>query len=416
MPVPLIELQRRLSLVGAIRAGGQKPERGVGRKLEAWRITSAREALIAQAAELYGGDVTQWESPVGREFQVYTERDELPVLVMPNYSLRQTYELWEGATKRTRLCDGVDEELSGGECMCNAEGVDRCDLYTRLVVALPELDTLLGWRVITRGANAAHELPTMIDAARASGATFVPARLRLEQRRGVVDGQVTRFVVPTLDLDVGYAALRAVADPPLAALAAGSASERVEGVVSLPVPQARRAAPFGPESIPADGATPHDVPDDAAEHESEQTLRISDPQKRKLNVLVGTLREQGKITTDGLYDAIATRLRDTAGLDLAATLDGGIDGDGTTHWAPLRDSLTRAEATQLIDWLTIVEARESAPAVADAAASGDAASAAGDEPEAQASTESEVVGEVVAEEDVVHEHVSVPFNEFPPGF
>lgn len=208
-PEPIINLQRRLTLVGAIRAGGEKPERGVGRKLANYRLTSPHERLIRQAAELYGGPVTQWTSPAGPEWQVYTEAEELPVLLMPSYSLRQTYELWEGATKRTRLCDGVEEELTGGPCLCNAEGNDQCDLYSRLVVALPELDTVLGWRLITRGANAAHELPAMVGLAQhlAGEAPFVPARLRISQRRGVVDGQTVRFVVPTLDLGVGYLAL-----------------------------------------------------------------------------------------------------------------------------------------------------------------------------------------------------------------
>src|SRR4029077_11934343 len=100
-------------LVGAIRAGGEKPERGVGKKLEAWRITSPRKHLVEQAAQLYGGTVSGWESPVGREWQTYTDVSELPVLLMPDYSLRQTYELWEGATKRTRLSRGVDRGHSG---------------------------------------------------------------------------------------------------------------------------------------------------------------------------------------------------------------------------------------------------------------------------------------------------------------
>jgi hypothetical protein len=414
-PTPLIELQRRLSLVGAIRAGGQKPERGVGRKLEAWRITSPRQQLIEQAAELYGGEVSEWASPVGREWQVYTSVDELPVLLMPSYSLRQSYELWEGATKRTRLCDGVDEELSGGPCLCNQEGVDRCDLYTRLVCALPELDTLLGWRVITRGANAAHELPTMIDAARASGATFVPARLRLEQRRGVVDGQVTRFVVPTLDLGVGYAALAAAQTPALPVATGPSITERaldaaVDADRPAPLRGGRQAAAFGPESISPEEARAHEPPDNDGETR-QQTLKPSDAMISKLNVLVGKLREQGSITTDGLYDAIAQRLRGTAGLDLAATTPDwtdrhgnthkALDDDGTTHWAPLRETLTRVEAHQLIEWLTKVEAR------------GSAGETAGDEPAAPETRSQEVEQQ---HDDDEPQHVTVPFNEFPEGF
>src|SRR5215831_14200689 len=154
MPEPIIQLQRRLTLVGALRAGGEKPERGVGKKLEAWRVTSPRRQLVEQAATLYGGEVSKWTGPNGDEFQTYTEVDELPVLLMPSYSLDQRYELWEGVTKRTRRCDGIEVELPDGTtqaCICNAENDDKCDLYTRLVVCLPEMDTVLGWRVITRG-------------------------------------------------------------------------------------------------------------------------------------------------------------------------------------------------------------------------------------------------------------------------
>jgi recombination directionality factor gp3-like protein len=403
-PVPLIELQRRLSLVGAIRAGGEKPERGVGRKLENWRITSPRQQLVQQAAELYGGEVSKWTSPVGDEWQVYTQSPELPVLLMPAYSLRQTYELWEGATKRTRLCDGMEEEISGGPCRCNAEGKDLCDLYTRLVVCLPELDTMLGWKVITRGANAAHELPTMIDAARATtDSPFVPARLRLEQRRGVVEGQVARFVVPVLDLGVGYAALAA----------AQSENRELEAATTVTL-RSRRSAPWGPESIspavaiaPAvsdevandqyEGPTVADVSNEQ-EDERQQTAKLQrdEPMWRKLNVLVGKLREAGLIETAHLYDAIGNRMRKQAGLDLAATLEGGLDADGTLHWGPLRDDLTRAEAHYLIERLVPLEARLPAPP-------------------APAEPEQTEIAEYEAQADRP-EHITVPYNEFPPGY
>jgi hypothetical protein len=382
VPTPLIELQRRLTLVGAIRAGGEKPERGVGRKLDAWRITSPRKALVEQAATLYGGEVTEWTSPVGQEWQVYTALDELPVLLMPAFSLRQSYELWEGATKRTRLCDGVDEELSGGPCICNRDGDDRCDLYTRLVVALPELDTLLGWRVITRGANAAHELPTMVAAAQmtSGGKQFVPARLRLDQRRGVVDGQVARFVVPTLDLGVGYAALAAspAGDQPLS-LPAGSTAVRHEQSVEQALDAAsvsprsegrRRAAAFGDtDDIDTDDVRAPGVPDPDGSTTQSPTSEVEKPEeagtgwpskemKTKLNVLVGQLRGAGHITTDGLYLAIE-KLRGQAGLDLAIEV-GGYDDDHVLHWSPLRDALTRSEAHQLIEWLSEKERRVAA--------------------------------------------------------
>src|SRR5215471_17259506 len=182
-PVPIIELQRRLTHAGAIRAGGEKQPRAPGRKLEAFRLTSPRREFVQQAASLYGGTVSPWKSPRGDEWQVYTEAQELPILVMPSYSLSQDYELWEGSVMPERACDG-EVMRDGSPCLCNAEGVDRCDLYTRLTVCLPELDTVHGWQLITRGANAAREMPTLMILASKAAGDFVPARLRLDQRRG----------------------------------------------------------------------------------------------------------------------------------------------------------------------------------------------------------------------------------------
>jgi hypothetical protein len=408
-PVPVIELQRRLTLVGAIRGGGEKQPKAPGRKLEAWRITSPRQQLVEQAAALYGGQPSKWQSPVGDEWQVYTEAEEIPVLVMPSYSLRQTYELWEGATKCVRRCDGIDEDLTQGPCICNAEGIDKCDLYTRLVVALPELDTVLGWRVITRGSNAGHEIPTMmaLAEAKAAGQTFVPARLRLDQRRGVKDGQVVRFVVPTLDLGVSYSGLALSTPTP------NGSAEVIEAGTHTPVPprdttlrKALEAAQGDPAPRPRRGPAPaafppappitsepprpgpevtdaaptpspevakEEVPAPPPEPEPAQTKRRTEPQAAKLNVLVGKLREAGHIATDGLYSAIGG-LRSTDAEVLVEAV-GGRDFAGQLHWAPLRDDLTRSEATQLIEWLTTKEQQvglaQAQPAGASSPAGGD---------------------------------------------
>lgn len=458
-PVPLIELQRRLSLVGAIRAGGERPKSGraPGRKLESWRITSPRQQLVEQAAALYGGEVSTWEGPNGREWQAYTTVDELPVLVMPAYSLRQTYELWEGVTKRMRLCDGVDEELSGGPCICNATGDEKCDVYTRLVVALPELDTVLGWRLITKGVNAAHELPTMINLIQqASQQTFVPARLRLEQRRGVVDGQVARFVVPTIDLGVSYLALTAPGNgsPPL--LSPGESGiipaprrdqptiEQALSAVDSPPPRRRRAAAFGADTVDVDdvhaptprvdppvgpqaAADPEPAPsDEGAEPEEHGTAFPTERQIGALDALVGMLRRDNHITTASLYDSIA-KLRNTGGLDVAEIVK-GYDSEHVLHWKPLRESLTRAEASQLYEWLSEKKRR------VDAAAQPEAESAVGEQPAAQADddvvdVDAHEIDEHEQEEphgdaqqhDVVQQledmpRARVPYNQFPDGY
>lgn len=398
-PVPIIELQRRLTLVGAIRLGGEKPARGVGKRLETFRLTSGRRALLEQAGELYGGTVTPWESPVGNEYQLYTETSELPVLVMPGYSLRQRYELWQGATKRERVCDGIEEELTSGPCLCQAGGEQLCDLYTRLTVALLELDTCFGWRLLTRGANAAHELPAMMEllAAAAPRQTFVPARLHLDQRRGVREGQVVRYAVATLDPGASY---RTLAERPstldstrpaasFTPLPPGEPTPITEAVAQVarkvPPVGGRRKAPVGspleelvgpnpmrpfpgdekPEPVVSElGATIEQLSEEIRDDEerSKQTLFATIPQKKQLDVLVGKLRDGGHISTEQLWMSIGT-LRPASDKDMVDEL-GGRDEDGQLHWAPLREDLTRPEADQLIDWLKKKLERVEAPKVA----------------------------------------------------
>src|SRR5262249_40350673 len=85
----------------------------------------------------------------------------------------------------------------------------------------------------------------------------------------------------------------------------------------------------------------------------------------KLNVLVGQLRTGGHISTEQLYKAVAKeRALDVAvmtdQLALSAQEHGTApprDDEGKLHWAPLRDSLMRPEAHDLIDRLESMQAR-----------------------------------------------------------
>jgi hypothetical protein len=84
----------------------------------------------------------------------------------------------------------------------------------------------------------------------------------------------------------------------------------------------------------------------------------TEPQKKKLNTLLG-------IHTKGLDDEQAQhfrrRLYATVALKRVRTTDalmlelGAVDADGQVHWSPLRDSLTRGEAHDLIDRLEKLE-------------------------------------------------------------
>lgn len=78
----------------------------------------------------------------------------------------------------------------------------------------------------------------------------------------------------------------------------------------------------------------------------------SPAQRKKLDVLVGKLRPD-HLKTEHLYSAVANiRQLDVATI---AALIGGTDQEGVYHWAPLRDSLTKQEASDLIERLGTYE-------------------------------------------------------------
>lgn len=84
--------------------------------------------------------------------------------------------------------------------------------------------------------------------------------------------------------------------------------------------------------------------------EAPEGEKASEPQLKKLNVLVGTLREAGHVNNEQLWRAMGREPE--------------VSEDGALHWSPLRDSLTKEQASALIERLTRLEERvsEAAPA------------------------------------------------------
>jgi hypothetical protein len=250
----------------------------------------------------------------------------------------------------------------GKPCQCAAEGEDKCDLITRLTVALPELTTLLGWRLESKGENAARELLGSLELVQgvAQGRPFVPAKLRIVERRGNKDGQPTRYVVPVLDCQVSYEtlarALPAGNGPegykPIAAMhERGSLREALTAAMTKTAHVGRQAAPIPDANGLEFTDQPIPVPDDTPGREITETKRLPAAtlkQKKQLDVLVGQLREAASLRTTHLYWAVAN-LR-------------GVDLDEFTpedpHWGPLRDQLSKDEASNLIDRLGKLQAAE----------------------------------------------------------
>ena len=394
---PIIDIQRRLVEVGRIRMGTteekQKRDGGTFRmpvRLSTWRLTSRDEQRLAHAAERFGGQVVPWAQREG-EYELITDTDALPIMVMPGQNLSSWYELWGQRAKKKpiecfRRCDGVTETITDAPCLCDPENRE-CKPTTRLSVLLPDVPGLGCWRFDSHGYYAAVELAgtaDLLDALTRSG-QLVPARLRIDQRRQVKDGETTTFPVPVIDIDVrlpdvlGIAALgpgsapaRELEQPEYKALPAATGGVSVRAGLEAAARQAepkattaRSAAPIGPEAdftqpdpVPVpdeDGTLPEPpaapAPAPAATEDGEKR---TGPQTRKLNVLVGKLRDAGHITTEQLYAAMA-RARQVDAETMVELLAGARDDQGQLHWSPLRDSLTKAEASDLIERLGRLE-------------------------------------------------------------
>lgn len=111
------------------------------------------------------------------------------------------------------------------------------------------------------------------------------------------------------------------------------------------VPAEEAPAPDAAEEFPVVGNTV------AA---STRDKPATDAQKKKLNVLVGHLRdEEDAISTWQLWAALAKERG--VNVDEMCELLGGEDDEGTWHWSPLRESLTRLEAGNLIERLEAME-------------------------------------------------------------
>jgi hypothetical protein len=360
--MPILTLQRRLREAGRIRIGQQVPtSNGKTRpaKLDAFRLTSADQSVITEAARLYGGNPKKWDgAPVGDQWEVITTTTALPVIVPPSeMAFSQFFELWSGGGCQRR-CDGNTELLSGESCVCDLEDEKACKPTTRLSVILQQLPGLGVWRLESHGWYAATELAGTVEVCQAAAARgqLLPAVLRLEQRqvKRIVSGkpQTMNFAVPILDIPLTPLALGInvsheigqgdqpalpagdattnwqpltappeIAGPPIADAVKAPANPPRKTKASPPEIRPTGLAPGGPPTVDEPPVTP---PDRTA------TL-ASDPQLRHIQTLYSNI---------GVADV--DRKRCSAGIV-------GID-----HLASHHD-LTVAQASALIDRLNDVK-------------------------------------------------------------
>jgi len=213
---PIADLGRRLPQGGRIRTGVKGPN-GYPERLKTFRFTSADEKAIHQIRDLYGGQVTEWDSKAGDRFQVISGASEISIALPPDpLSGTPIYEQCSGGGIERR-CDGAACEITeagpdGGErvsvpCLCDRQRVLLCKPKTRLSVILPDIRFNGVWRYESGSWDVAREMPGFVDmigALQARGITT--AKLRLEERiRKSRDKngkpKTFRFMIPVLALD-----------------------------------------------------------------------------------------------------------------------------------------------------------------------------------------------------------------------
>ena len=221
----VLDVQRRGQQIGRIRLG-QMVAASNGKmrpaKLDHFRFTTASRVAADAIAELYGGEVRDWQRG---QFEVITKKSEIGVTVPPrDQVISQWYEMWNkgGAVRR---CDSQHEQISNGPCLCphaqNPDDEDEvarcalersalasqktpaaCKIVTRISVMIPDLPGLGVFRLDTGSYYAAVEIgdaAAIMQLARDQG-TFLPAMLRIEHRSRVANGQTKKYPVPVLEL------------------------------------------------------------------------------------------------------------------------------------------------------------------------------------------------------------------------
>lgn len=200
-------LEYRLPRHGMIRLG-MKSDKGYPTSIKTFRFTSLDRSAIEAVAEEFGGKVTQWQNGNRQEWQVITERSEIPVVMPPDPIDGPMFEFWQGGgrlfecdrvtcTKQVKGPDGP--EYQQVPCRCLAEGKDVCVPITRLNVLLHNVPLGGAWQLRTQSRNAAQELPAMVQIVQMMyAATLTPAVLAIEPRSSKGLGQTKHYVVPVL--------------------------------------------------------------------------------------------------------------------------------------------------------------------------------------------------------------------------
>lgn len=260
----ILTLQRQVRELGRLRAGlTQTKTNDRGQEVtfpkhsKTWILTSTQREYLDVAAELWGGQVEQWQ-PQGnypQAWRLITGTDTIDALLPPGDPVNQAYELWSGGGVQRR-CNGETELRSDQPCLCRAQfGEDfheqkagtRCQITTRLNVFLPDLPDIGVWRAESHGYWPGNRIVGMVDLIKAQvgASAIVPVRLWIVPRTKKVDGRTSHYVEIVVSVRGLFRDVLA-GNVAVAAIGAGS-TPAVEGGPE------RQAIEAGPAIEPANG-------------------------------------------------------------------------------------------------------------------------------------------------------------------
>lgn len=250
------DLQAQLTELGRIRTGLRVPNKAgtklIPKKLDSFRFTSPAEHLITAIAALYGGECAPWtgEGVVGRQFQVFTDVDDITVYV-PRQKIDPFYERWQGGVC-ARRCDGERDLIHDKPCDCSG-GDDRlCKPTTRINVMLADVPGIGVWRLESHGIYAAMELSQLAMLVERTPMP-IPARLILEARQRKFYNlkkdlvEVRDYYVPIVMIDaVTSRQVQIGGDAITQALRMSASTEGPAQIAAAPAARAIEAAPAAP--------------------------------------------------------------------------------------------------------------------------------------------------------------------------
>lgn len=111
-------------VVGRFRSGAQLNGRPLA--LDAWRVTTADPDVADAIAEALGGEAKEWDTSSDETLEVYTEANELSIILDGPGAIRSSMVLW-GRNALLRSCDGVTQghPNPGEDCACPSKVKDR---------------------------------------------------------------------------------------------------------------------------------------------------------------------------------------------------------------------------------------------------------------------------------------------------